>query len=139
MEGVAFVICVSGHSPELHVFQGRNWVSVTSVSWHLAWSRVHTHSISSRAGMGSVSAALRTELSCTLNNVMPEMPQGLPTVNGSLRAAERGQLQGDKLRGSRGCVVGRASDGLPCSHLHPYELFLPAIWRGQRVSSVPHE
>lgn len=96
MEGVAFVICVFGHHPELQVFQGGKW----------ACSRLHTHSISSWAGMGSVSAALWTEWSYTLNNMMPEMPQGLPTVSSSLRAAERGQLQGDQLRGSWGRMVG---------------------------------
>lgn len=105
MEGVAFVVCVSGYFPDPCIFQGGNWVSVIPVSWHLTCGRAHAHSISSRVGMRYVSSALWTERPRTLNNVMPEMLQGLPSVSSSLRAVERGQLQGDQRRGSRERMV----------------------------------
>lgn len=52
-------------------------------------------------------------------------------------AAEGVQLRGDQLRGSQGCGVGLSLQCTPCSHLHPCELFLPALWRGRGQCSSP--
>lgn len=134
MEGVAFVICVSGHFPDLPDFQGGNWVSVTPVSWHLTCGRAHTRSISSRVGVGYVSSALWTEQSCALNNMMPGMLQGLPSVSSSLR---RGQLQGDQRRASGGAWSAEPQMACPvriCTLMNYFSLPFGEV-RGQLSSS----